>query len=133
MERRNKRDAKFLIFQSLYIIAISILFYKGTDLSLNKVAEINDSLIVVNKNRVLENGMIPIDTTTKAVKPKLPDGEMYIAISDEDKVISKTEYDELKNEAAKKKTTVIIDRTKKDDQSSKKTTSTTTIEGETPK
>ena len=114
MERRNKRDAKFLIFQSLYIIAISILFYKGTDLSLNKVTEINDSLIVVSKDRVLENGMISVDTTKQALKPKLPEGEKYIAKTDEDKVISKTDYDELKNEAAK-------------------TTSTTTIEGETPK
>ncbi|MFZ1320496.1 MAG: hypothetical protein WAT71_02985 [Ignavibacteria bacterium] len=133
MERRNKRDAKFLIFQSLYIIAISILFYKGTDLSLNKVTEINDSLIVVSKDRVLENGMISVDTTKQALKPKLPEGEKYIAITDEDKVISKTDYDELKNEAAKSKKTVIIDRTKKEDRSNKKTTSTTTIEGETPK
>ncbi len=37
MLSRKKRDAKFLIFQSLYIIAIAILFYKGTDLSLTKV------------------------------------------------------------------------------------------------
>ncbi len=44
MLSRKKRDAKFLIFQSLYIIAIAILFYKGTDLSLVKVVEANDSL-----------------------------------------------------------------------------------------
>lgn len=44
MLSRKKRDAKFLIFQSLYIIAIAILFYKGTDLSLVRVVEANDSL-----------------------------------------------------------------------------------------
>ena len=44
MLSRKKRDAKFLIFQSLYIIAISILFYKGTDLSLIPVVDENDSI-----------------------------------------------------------------------------------------
>jgi len=43
MLSRKKRDAKFLIFQSLYIIAISILFYKGTDLSLVAVKDATDS------------------------------------------------------------------------------------------
>lgn len=51
MLSRKKRDAKFLIFQSLYLIAISILFYKGTDLSLNKVITIDkgDTVIALNK------------------------------------------------------------------------------------
>ncbi len=51
MLSRKKRDAKFLIFQSLYLIAISILFYKGTDLSLNKVITIDsrDTVISIAK------------------------------------------------------------------------------------
>ena len=133
MERRNKRDAKFLIFQSLYIIAISILFYKGTDLSLNKVAEKNAGDTIIAITELPKPGLIEYDSTLQVVKPILPEGEKYIAVSEEDKVISKSEYDNLKNEAAKSKKTVIIDRTKKDDRSNKKTTSTTTIEGETPK
>lgn len=48
MLSRKKRDAKFLIFQSLYLIAISILFYKGTDLSLNKVTTINKGDTVIS-------------------------------------------------------------------------------------
>lgn len=49
MLSRKKRDAKFLIFQSLYLIAISILFYKGTDLSLTKVKAAEDSDTVIAK------------------------------------------------------------------------------------
>lgn len=49
MLSRKKRDAKFLIFQSLYIIAIAILFYKGTDLSLVQVMDANDSLTIIAK------------------------------------------------------------------------------------
>jgi hypothetical protein len=49
MLSRKKRDAKFLIFQSLYIIAIAILFYKGTDLSLVQVIDANDSLTIIAK------------------------------------------------------------------------------------
>lgn len=48
MLSRKKRDAKFLIFQSLYIIAIAILFYKGTDLSLVSVVDASDSMVVVS-------------------------------------------------------------------------------------
>lgn len=51
MLSRKKRDAKFLIFQSLYLIAISILFYKGTDLSMNKVTTIEkgDTVIAISE------------------------------------------------------------------------------------
>lgn len=51
MLSRKKRDAKFLIFQSLYLIAISILFYKGTDLSMNKVTTIEkgDTVIAITE------------------------------------------------------------------------------------
>jgi len=48
MLSRKKRDAKFLIFQSLYLIAISILFYKGTDLSMNKVTTIEKGDTVIS-------------------------------------------------------------------------------------
>ena len=54
----KKRDAKFLIFQSLYIIAISILFYKGTDLSLVAVKDATDST-----NAYLSSTETKIDTS----------------------------------------------------------------------
>ncbi len=41
--------SKFLIFQSLYIIAIAILFYKGTDLSLTPVIPYSDVDTVIKK------------------------------------------------------------------------------------
>ncbi|MCB0726534.1 MAG: hypothetical protein KDD00_03675 [Ignavibacteriae bacterium] len=55
MLSRKKRDAKFLIFQSLYIIAIAILFYKGTDLSLVQVIDANDSLTIIGKEDTVVN------------------------------------------------------------------------------
>ncbi len=58
MLSRKKRDAKFLIFQSLYIIAISILFYKGTDLSLVSVKDATDS-----SNAYLSTSETKIDTS----------------------------------------------------------------------
>jgi hypothetical protein len=44
-----------LIFQSLYIIAIAILFYKGTDLSLVQVMDANDSLTIIAKEDTVVN------------------------------------------------------------------------------
>jgi len=94
MERRNKRDAKFLIFQSLYIIAISILFYKGTDLSLNKVTEIKEGQIVVDKDMVLENDMKSYDPTILEVLPKLNDSLEYKKVAFDQEVVSKSLLEE---------------------------------------
>lgn len=58
MLSRKKRDAKFLIFQSLYLIAISILFYKGTDLSLNKVMAVENGDTVIAKKLLAEDTSI---------------------------------------------------------------------------
>ncbi|MBK9332768.1 MAG: hypothetical protein IPM96_10305 [Ignavibacteria bacterium] len=68
MRKGNKRDTKFLIFQSLYIIAIAILFFKGTDLSLTEVIE---------KTSDTTNFYDPkIDT----LLPKLTDGSVYVKV-----------------------------------------------------
>jgi len=93
MERRNKRDAKFLIFQSLYIIAIAILFYKGTDLTINKVAEINSDEKVVPITSVMINPEI------EEVLPKPEDGKEYAEInSKEQEIVDKEEFEKLKKD-----------------------------------
>ncbi|HMS33294.1 MAG TPA: hypothetical protein PKC91_04335 [Ignavibacteria bacterium] len=80
MLSRKKRDAKFLIFQSLYIIAISILFYKGTDLSLVAVKDATDST-----NAFLSSTETKIDTS---LLNELSKNNTYIN-TDKDSVIDK--------------------------------------------
>lgn len=86
MERRNKRDAKFLIFQSLYIIAISILFYKGTDLSLNKVFQKNPSDTIIAK-RDLPTDLY--DPSTEIVMPKPAENARYQTVLLRDTIVAK--------------------------------------------
>ncbi|MBK9332484.1 MAG: hypothetical protein IPM96_08850 [Ignavibacteria bacterium] len=93
MERRNKRDAKFLIFQSLYIIAISILFYKGTDLSLKKVAEINPDMKQVPITSVI------INPELEEALPKPEEGKEYTKINLKDQeIVNREELEKLKKE-----------------------------------
>ncbi|MBK8984169.1 MAG: hypothetical protein IPM38_18090 [Ignavibacteria bacterium] len=89
MERRNKRDAKFLIFQSLYIIAISILFYKGTDLSLNSVMEVKDGETVVTIDKVLKDGMKSYDTTKVILLPLPEENTEYKKVTADQEIVSK--------------------------------------------
>ncbi|HMS65539.1 MAG TPA: hypothetical protein PKD83_09840 [Ignavibacteria bacterium] len=91
MLSRKKRDAKFLIFQSLYIIAIAILFYKGTDLSLVSVADVGQNDTVISKvdyNILSEN---KLDSTKVVVLPKPLKGEKYIKIPESQELVSKDE------------------------------------------
>lgn len=93
MERRNKRDAKFLIFQSLYIIAIAILFYKGTDLTINKVMEINSD------EKIVPNTAIIVNPEIEEVLPKPEEGKEYAEIdSKEQEIVNKEEYENLKKD-----------------------------------
>ncbi|MEO6696151.1 MAG: hypothetical protein ABIY50_09540 [Ignavibacteria bacterium] len=129
MSRGNRRDAKFLIFQSLYIIAISILFYKGTDLSLNKVTEIqeNDTLITKNKIDSLLK-LTSYDSLSSIIKPKLPPDEEYMPIKKGEVVVDESEYNEIKRIASTKPPVQPSPQPRRSEETRK-----TTIEGEIPK
>lgn len=128
MDRRNKRDAKFLIFQSLYIIAISILFYKGTDLSLNKVTEIKEDEIVVSRAILDSMSKWPTyDSLKQVVKPKLPTDEKYEVIREGEVVVDGNEYNRIKRIAETKPAPQKQIAQPKDDRHK------STIKGETPK
>lgn len=129
MLSRKKRDAKFLIFQSLYLIAISILFYKGTDLSLNKVItkENGDTVIAISK-----------------LPPKLDDSDTIIRIETLDSLmknpfIDSTLYTVVTKQtlAEKDKRIADLERIKTPARQTVKTDKDNTykagIEGETPK
>ncbi|MBK8553063.1 MAG: hypothetical protein IPL53_19170 [Ignavibacteria bacterium] len=124
MVSRNKRDAKFLIFQSLYIIAIAILFYKGTDLSLTPVKNAGDTDTVIAKTLL----PAPPDTSEIRIKKTILDSlSKNNRFVDNDEIVVKTTYlDELK--AGQKRQTT-ESKTEKQEGTSHKTT----IEGETPK
>ncbi|MDZ4710702.1 MAG: hypothetical protein SGI89_00090 [bacterium] len=132
MERRNKRDAKFLIFQSLYIIAISILFYKGTDLSLNKVTELKKDEKVVTKAVIDSLTKWPsYDSLKQIVMPKLPDSTVYKKVNLNQEVFNKEilaekdrKISELERQVARQPQRSVKENKK---------SSTTDIEGETPK
>ena len=81
MLSRKKRDAKFLIFQSLYLIAISILFYKGTDLSLNKVHDVMPGTITIDSNSKV------YDPNKEIILPIISDS-IYQPVSPEDTIVS---------------------------------------------
>lgn len=93
MLSRKKRDAKFLIFQSLYIIAIAILFYKGTDLSLTKVIPYNESDTVIAKINLPSTDLGVYDPKLQEVLPILPSDSEYVKVLKGEILISKDELD----------------------------------------
>jgi len=100
MLSRKKRDAKFLIFQSLYLIAISILFYKGTDLSLNKVKAAEDSDTVIAKVLIREDSSVI--RITKDSLNLLKKNNIFLDTSI-DTIVSIGELEKLLAEANKKR------------------------------
>jgi len=124
MRKGNRRDAKFLIFQSLYIIAIAILFFKGTDLSLNYVKEIKPGQIPADSNKVLKDGQIAADTAE--VKRILLNDSIYLRADTSDILISYDDYLELNRKANQKQK--FIKET--DDKRKEKTGEKTKVEGE---
>ncbi len=48
---RKQRDARFIIYQCLYIFAISVLIYKGTDLSLDEVTSNKNNFVELKPNQ----------------------------------------------------------------------------------
>ncbi|MEO8664683.1 MAG: hypothetical protein ABI462_04225 [Ignavibacteria bacterium] len=131
----NKRDTKFLIFQSLYIIAISILFYKGTDLSLTKVIDKNDDETVIEIKKL--DSLLKLtsyDTAKAIVLLKLEDNARYQSVLLKDTVVTKElliNKDNRISELEKLKTPV---NTRQAVQNKvDKNSHPATIEGETPK
>jgi hypothetical protein len=96
MVRRNKRDAKFLIFQSLYIIAISILFFKGTDLSLTKVEVIEPGKIRIDSN------LKPYNPVTEIILTKPADSARYQLVLLKDTIVTKEDLSVTKETLAQK-------------------------------
>ena len=89
MDRRSKRDPKFLIFQSLYIIAISILFYKGTDLALNKVVEKRPGDTVIAIIDLDTTSKPTYDSSTQIVMKKLAEDDQYKTVTLKDTIVPK--------------------------------------------
>lgn len=104
MTKGNRRDTKFLIFQSLYIIAIAILFYKGTDLSLSKVVAKQDGDTLVNVSQVPSALDTVVPKTVKVYDPatqeviKKTEGDTKMQpVSTKDTVINKQTIDKLES------------------------------------
>lgn len=107
MLSRKKRDAKFLIFQSLYLIAISILFYKGTDLSLSKVKAAEESDTVIAKKLLTE------DSSIVRIEKELLDSlkNRPIVDSDKDSIIDRGLLAQITQRANENNKTPIIPKT----------------------
>lgn len=122
MLSRKKRDAKFLIFQSLYIIAIAILFYKGTDLALNPVQEVNETDTVIARNLL----PAPPDTSEISIKKITLDSlkRNNRFVNSDESVVKIAELNRLKA-GQKQRTQTVTDEGKN--------LHKTTIQGETPK
>ena len=102
MRKGNRRDAKFLIFQSLYIIAIAILFFKGTDLSLNYVKEIKAGQIPADPNKILKVNEEAYNTNEKMVLDIIPNdsNSYYRIVKNNETVIDSLELIRLKTDAS---------------------------------
>jgi len=81
---RKQRDSRFIIYQSLYIFAIAVLIFKGTDLSLDEVSPSNRNIVKLNP------GEIVVDTMNNKVISwdKSKDSIVQIAVK-EDTVVKK--------------------------------------------
>jgi len=72
---RKQRDARFIIYQCLYIFAISVLIYKGTDLSLDEVTSNKKNFVELKPNQSV------VDTSTSAVIMKDVSKDTIVQIS----------------------------------------------------
>jgi len=77
----------------LYIIAIAILFYKGTDLSLTKVIPYNESDTVIAKINLPSTDLGVYDPKLQEVLPILPSDSEYVKVLKGEILISKDELD----------------------------------------
>ena len=135
MNKGNRRDTKFLIFQSLYIIAISILFYKGTDLSLTKVINKTkeDTVVTIVKLDSLLK-LQPPDLENKVILEKPRENEQYQPVSKKDTVLTKEELLSKENELARLKILKTpVNQRQPTQRNIDKNSHPATIEGETPK
>lgn len=131
MLSRKKRDAKFLIFQSLYIIAIAILFYKGTDLSLTPVIPYTEGDTVIAKINLPSTDLGVYDPKMQEVLPILPSDSEYVKALKGEVLVSQEELDKKNARIAEleRLKTPTRQNTKIDDKSNEKTGINTKFKG----